>query len=626
MKRHSQTYLDILLLAFLSVMLTSCINDTDESDEGGDKTSIVKVGDNMPEFSVMAQNGDIISSESLNGQVYLLNFFDTGCKDCQKEFPVLQQIYEKYHGSVTVFNVPRSQTAQEVETYWKENGFSMPYYIANDSQLYYKFATRGIPRNYIVNRKGQVQAIFTDSPVANFATLDNALQKVIHEEIANDEVDMTLNITMPNTRGNSEEYYFRNEHIVSKLEIFFFNAKTKEFKQKVILRDLVKAEDDFDQSHDITYIINSLRVKVGELNMFAIANYDYTPENIPDQDTFLNMVDSITYQKGTLAGLPSTGPVMTNRATSLLNINLVPYSGKTYILTIEMERVMAKLRLGISQNTFELKKDNKKYADIHITNYKFVNLNKRYYLFQHKDNITTLGEQPVFELLKNFGDYVGDNNEYIVDPYFYEKTVSQEKANKFGDLYTSWYGSFTTTDFASMPAAGSFAYTYILENTAHKESQKNGYSPGIVFKAAVSPLSVLIYDNSQKKLLEETRPEYWPYVIYLYNYQFYSSIQAINIASGLQLDELKTYTDSQLKPYGIKQCKFNMGVYETYYTYWIQHRTTLADPMGAMKFGIVRNNFYNMLVTGINGIGNSIITPEILRDNYPNSYFDIEVN
>ena len=164
-----------------------------------------------------------------------------------------------------------------------------------------------------------------------------------------------------------------------------------------------------------------------------------------------------------------------------------------------------------------------------------------------------------------------------------------------------------------------------MENTSFKTSQKNGYSPGIVFKAAVNPVFVYLYDSSQRVLREEYRPEYWPKTIYLYNYQFYGSIQAVNVASGLMLDELEHYTDAQLKQYGIKQCMFNMGVYETYYTYWIRHRNSPTDWMGPMQYGIVRNNFYQLIITGVSGLGNSSIVPDVLRDNYPNSYTDVLV-
>ena len=66
-------------------------------------------------------------------------------------------------------------------------------------------------------------------------------------------------------------------------------------------------------------------------------------------------------------------------------------------------------------------------------------------------------------------------------------------------------------------------------------------------------------------------------------------------------------------------------VYETYYTYWIRHRNDEASSMGPMQYGIVRNNYYKMTITGVSGIGTSTITPDIMRDNYPNSYVDIVV-
>ena len=87
---------------------------------------------------------------------------------------------------------------------------------------------------------------------------------------------------------------------------------------------------------------------------------------------------------------------------------------------------------------------------------------------------------------------------------------------------------------------------------------------------------------------------------------------------------METYTDAQLKPYGIKQCKFNMGVYETFYTYWIRHRSN-THPTAPMSYGVVRNNYYKIVVSGVSGIGDSEILPEIMRDNYPNSYTDVVV-
>ena len=586
----------LILLDIALIMMAGCINDDDTDGNGA---SIVNVGDTVPAFMLTSADGAEVSSASLKGQVYMLSFFDTGCPDCQKEFPVLQQVYDKYGETMPVLNVPRSQTADEVKAYWNKEELTMPFHTALDKSLYYKFAKSGIPRTYIVDGEGKVRAVLTDNPLADYSTIDNLLQALLGDQTPTAKANVSFRMKVPVVNPGVD--FFQNEYVISHLELFFFDAETRKLATKVIADDLVQEPDRRDSYYDVTYTIPSKRLNVGLYNIFAIANYTHTPESIEDQDDFLNMIDSITYQAGIEPNIPSSGPVMTSGASALLSIDLVPWAGKEFFLTIEMERVLAKLQIGVAQHSFELSHDGAKYADVNITNYKLVNLNRQYYLFQHSDD------------------------GYIVDPLFFKKTTNGSDATRFRDYYASWFGNFTTEGFASMPTAGNYGYAYILENTARSDCQKNGYSTGVVFKGAVSPVLVYIYDNETHTLMAETRPEYWPNVIYLYKYNFYGSIQAINAAGGLDLDELEHYTDGQLKAYGIKQCKFNMGVYETYYTYWIHHHQGFVQHMEPMQYAIVRNNYYKITVAGVSGIGDSEVSPDIMRDDYPNSYEDIEV-
>jgi len=610
-------------ILLLLLLLPSCVRDDEEADL---QTTKVNVGDAVPAFVLHGSDGKEILSPSLEGQAYVLNFFDTSCPDCQNVLKVMQQVYDKYHGNVPVLNVPRSQTEDQLKAYWSKAGLTMPFYMPQDKDLYYKFATKTIPRTYVVDGSGTVRAAFTDAPIADISTLETLLQQLI----GNNEdglVNMSLRLNVPTRAGDTDEFHFHNEYIISYLEVWFFNAETKEFFTKATISNPTVENMSHDiPYYDITYVFKNVRLPVGTYDIFTLANYYNDPIVAENETDFLNQVDSITYKEGIEANISDQGPVMTNRATSLLGVNLLPWANKSYVLNVEMERVMAKLQIGVAQNFFQLKHAQRKYADINITNYKLVNLNTRYYLFQHRDSLPTLTSQPEFTLPYHFSDYSDIDEQYVVDPLFYQKEPNRESATAIGSYYNSWFGTFTTEDFASMPSANNYGYAYVLENTAFKTSQKNGYSPGIIFKAAVNPVFVYLYDNDQKVLNVEYRPEYWPKVIYLYNYNFYGSIQAINVASGLSLDELLPYTDAQLKTYGIKQCKFNMGVYETFYTYWIRHRGNSADFMGAMEYGIVRNNFYKMVVVGVSGIGNSGITPDIMRDNYPNSYADVTVD
>ena len=624
MKRRWVTYSIELSLLLLVAVLTACVNDGDENDGA---TAIVNVGDVVPDFALHGSDGVDVFSASLDGQPYILNFFDTRCKDCQQVLPVLQQIYDKYQGTVPVLNVPRSQTMDEVQAYWDKEGLSLPFYMASDKNLYYKFATSIVPRTYVVDGEGKVCLAFTDSPIADYETLDKMLGQMVGNDTGSSgDVRLTFKIKVPKRLDSVDEYYFKNEYTISRLEVYFFDAETKKFFTKAVIKDLTTDDSTYDTEYDITYIFDNVRLRASKYDIFLIANYDYGPDDVTDEEEFLNMIDSITYHEGVVANMPDKGGVMTNRASSLLAVDLVPWINKSYVLSVEMERVMAKLMIGVSKNTFQLTHNSKKYAEINITNYKLVNLNRQYYLFQHKDSIVEFNRQPRFTMPDNYSDYSEQGDQYVVDPFFYQKIPNTADVALFNNYYRSWFGAFTTEDFASMPPADSHGYAYVLENTSFKTCQKNGYSPGIVFKAAVSPVFVFLYDTNLRTLKEEYRPEYWPKILYLYNFNFYGSLQAVNVASGLTLDELENYTDAQLKNYGIKQCKFNMGVYETYYTYWIRHRNSPTDNMGPMQYGIVRNNFYKLVVTGVTGIGSSSITPRALQDNYPNSYSDMVMN
>ena len=307
MKRDIPSYFTQLLALFAIVLLTAC--QMDDGDSGGRVTK-VKVGDAVPAFAVTEDGGTDLSSSSLKGQVYVLNFFDTGCPDCQKEFPVLQQIYDKYFDSLVVINVPRSQTVSEVKQYWNEAELTMPVYMPHDKDLYYRFADSGIPLTYIVDGNGIVQAVFTDSPLPDFDTIDAVLHNLLQTDAASkDMVSLTLRLNIPASTRSADDVYFQNEHTISHLELFFFNAVTGKLYTKVAVNHLTKDDDPFDKTYDITYLAETVRIHVGVYNIFAVANYDRIPDDITDQDEFLNMTDAITYQSGLEPNIPAYGCV-----------------------------------------------------------------------------------------------------------------------------------------------------------------------------------------------------------------------------------------------------------------------------------------------------------------------------
>ena len=155
-----------MMLVFL---LSSCIT---EGDKVGQE---LVVGDKVPEFSVRMDNGETITAGDLMGNVSLIVFFHTSCKDCQKQLPVLQAFYERYPQYPLVC-ISREEKAASVSAYWANAGFTMPYSAQEDRSVYHLFAYQRVPRIYVVDTEGVICRIFTDSPLASLEDLLEAIE------------------------------------------------------------------------------------------------------------------------------------------------------------------------------------------------------------------------------------------------------------------------------------------------------------------------------------------------------------------------------------------------------------------------------------------------------------------
>jgi len=123
-----------------------------------DSTSLTRVGNQVPDFSVELISGEIIQMENLRGKVVLLNFFATWCPPCRQEMPVLEKkVWNRWRNSdFQLISIGREHTKEEVAAFIKEKGFTFPMGYDPERDIYKKFATAYIPRNYVIDRDGQI--------------------------------------------------------------------------------------------------------------------------------------------------------------------------------------------------------------------------------------------------------------------------------------------------------------------------------------------------------------------------------------------------------------------------------------------------------------------------------------
>ena len=160
------------VMAVLTV-LSGCIK---EKQTGAD----LKVGDRLPDFEVVMDDGTVVTDEILSETVSVVMFFHTSCPDCRQVLPQMQKVYDEYDSAdVRIVLISREDPKESVESFWLENGLKMPYSAQNDRKIYEKFAATRIPRVYVNEKGGIIRYVFTDDPNPSYDEICTALENVI---------------------------------------------------------------------------------------------------------------------------------------------------------------------------------------------------------------------------------------------------------------------------------------------------------------------------------------------------------------------------------------------------------------------------------------------------------------
>lgn len=142
----------ITILFIIIVLFTQAQNDEEI-------TTIIKPGQQVPEFSFKDSNEKTVSISDCKGKTVMIMFFATWCPPCRKELPHIQsEIYDKYKDNpkfkLLIFG--REHSEEELAKFRKEQKFLMPILSDKDRSIYSKFAEKYIPRNFLIDATGKV--------------------------------------------------------------------------------------------------------------------------------------------------------------------------------------------------------------------------------------------------------------------------------------------------------------------------------------------------------------------------------------------------------------------------------------------------------------------------------------
>ena len=135
----------------------------------------------VPAFRLTTLDGAAVSSESLRGQVVLVNFWATWCPPCRLEMPGFQRVYAAEHAQgFTILGIATDAAGSgPVLAFLGERGITYPVAMATGSVVQDFGGGNPLPPSFLIDRQGrirnEVRGVF--APVA----LERAVDRLLAE-------------------------------------------------------------------------------------------------------------------------------------------------------------------------------------------------------------------------------------------------------------------------------------------------------------------------------------------------------------------------------------------------------------------------------------------------------------
>ncbi|WP_062046716.1 thiol-disulfide oxidoreductase ResA [Bacillus sp. JCM 19034] len=135
--------------------------------------SIAKVGDESINFALTDLNGERVELSDFEGKGVFLNFWGTFCPPCEKEMPIMEELYDEYkEKGVEIIAVNVNEPKLTVERFASRYNLTFPIVIDKGRSVTNAYGVHPLPTTILINEHGFVEQVFeggmTESMVRDF--------------------------------------------------------------------------------------------------------------------------------------------------------------------------------------------------------------------------------------------------------------------------------------------------------------------------------------------------------------------------------------------------------------------------------------------------------------------------
>jgi len=135
----------------------------------------------VPDFSILANDGQTYTPYYLKGNVVLIMFWATWCPYCRKAIPHMNQFASEYaNAPFTLLGICGSKDPAAWRDYIQQHQLRWPQYLDSNLHVAHLFQAHGVPNFFLIDKDGYLVAHW----VGWDDSLTNRVEKLIDHTLA----------------------------------------------------------------------------------------------------------------------------------------------------------------------------------------------------------------------------------------------------------------------------------------------------------------------------------------------------------------------------------------------------------------------------------------------------------
>lgn len=132
-------------------------------------------GAQAPDFTLKDINGESFTLSSVKGKFVILDFWADWCGPCIKEFPKMQEYYNRYHSKIEFISIAIKSRDKSVKEIVSANGLEWIQLFDNDTEIKKVssiYSAQYLPTKVIIDPEGKIVGHFCIGPEDFYKKLD----------------------------------------------------------------------------------------------------------------------------------------------------------------------------------------------------------------------------------------------------------------------------------------------------------------------------------------------------------------------------------------------------------------------------------------------------------------------